>query len=155
MLFKGEYFFLSTFYPCEVVVEINDKKLLFGNVEAAFQAQKNPAVASKFSLLKGLEAKKLGEALPSTEENWQVLQLFAMAKALHSKFSDFDLRTKLCMIRDPIINENFWGDEFWGVCKGKGKNILGKLLMKIRDTNNDFTKLSLYISLELIKDVQQ
>lgn len=32
-----------------------------------------------------------------------------------------------------IIEGNTWGDTFWGVCRGKGENHLGKLLMKIRE----------------------
>lgn len=31
-----------------------------------------------------------------------------------------------------LIEGNWWGDKFWGVCRGQGKNHLGKLLMKIR-----------------------
>jgi predicted NAD-dependent protein-ADP-ribosyltransferase YbiA (DUF1768 family) len=31
-----------------------------------------------------------------------------------------------------LIEGNYWGDTFWGVCKGKGENWLGKLLMEIR-----------------------
>jgi len=34
---------------------------------------------------------------------------------------------------EELIEGNKWGDRFWGVCKGKGKNNLGKILMKIRD----------------------
>ena len=36
--------------------------------------------------------------------------------------------------RDFYLEEtNWWNDTFWGVCNRKGKNILGHLLMKIRD----------------------
>ena len=34
---------------------------------------------------------------------------------------------------DQLIEGNNWGDTEWGVCKGVGKNMLGKLLMQIRD----------------------
>jgi predicted NAD-dependent protein-ADP-ribosyltransferase YbiA (DUF1768 family) len=26
-----------------------------------------------------------------------------------------------------------WGDRFWGVCNGVGENMLGKLLMQVRE----------------------
>ena len=25
-----------------------------------------------------------------------------------------------------------WGDRFWGVCSGRGQNMLGRILMEIR-----------------------
>jgi predicted NAD-dependent protein-ADP-ribosyltransferase YbiA (DUF1768 family) len=31
-----------------------------------------------------------------------------------------------------LVEGNWWGDVFWGVCKGVGSNHLGKLLMKLR-----------------------
>ena len=42
---------------------------------------------------------------------------------------------KLQLIEGEIVEENTWGDTFWGVCKGVGENHLGKLLMEIRDAN--------------------
>ena len=35
---------------------------------------------------------------------------------------------------DVYLEEtNTWGDVFWGVCNGKGENMLGQVLMLIRD----------------------
>jgi len=31
-----------------------------------------------------------------------------------------------------LVEGNYWGDVEWGVCRGKGKNKLGKILMKVR-----------------------
>lgn len=31
-----------------------------------------------------------------------------------------------------LIEGNTWGDTFWGVCRGKGENNLGKILMRLR-----------------------
>jgi len=31
-----------------------------------------------------------------------------------------------------LVEGNTWGDTFWGVCRGKGKNHLGRLLMLVR-----------------------
>lgn len=47
MLMKDKYFFLSTFYPCDIELEINGKQCRFKSAEAAFQAQKNPEVADR------------------------------------------------------------------------------------------------------------
>ena len=32
-----------------------------------------------------------------------------------------------------LIEGNNWRDDYWGVYNGKGKNVLGKLLMEIRN----------------------
>ena len=31
-----------------------------------------------------------------------------------------------------LVEGNSWGDEFWGVCEGRGENRLGCLLMDVR-----------------------
>jgi len=31
-----------------------------------------------------------------------------------------------------LVEGNWWGDKYWGVCKGVGENKLGKILMKVR-----------------------
>ena len=156
MLFKDKYFFLSNFYPCDIVVEIEGKKLHFKNAEAAYQAQKNVELAEHFILLSGSEAKKLGRNIPITTESWKTEKLYAMAKALHSKYQNYALLFYLKLVKDEIIEDNYWGDTFWGVCTNKtydhkGKNILGKMLMNIRDNDNDYNCLLAYINTELVK----
>ena len=53
---------------------------------------------------------------------------------MHSSKKDESLKEMLLLTGDQeIIEENYWGDTFWGVCRGKGQNHLGKILMKVRD----------------------
>ena len=59
MIFKDNYFFLSTFYTCPIYLNIDGKECRFNNVEAAYQAQKVPEIADRFSQVKGLEAKRM------------------------------------------------------------------------------------------------
>ena len=45
-----------------------------------------------------------------------------------------DLKEKLLATGDAYLEEtNHWHDTFWGVCKGKGQNHLGKILMEVRE----------------------
>lgn len=150
MLFKDKYFFLSTFHQATFSMNIDGKECKFSNVEAAYQAQKNPEIADKFSQVKGLEAKRMDDKLIITVPNWERYKLYAMANALHAKFSNKLIFSQLKAIKEDIINDNYWGDTYWGVYKGQGKNILGKMLMNIRDNNNDKDILYSYISKELI-----
>jgi len=155
MLFKDEYFFLSTFYPVPITLIIDGKECKFLNVEAAYQAQKNPAIADRFSQVKGLEAKRMDDRLIITVPDWDNYKLFAMANALHAKFSNKFLFSKLKAIKEDIIHDNYWGDTYWGIYKGEGKNILGKMLMHIRDNNNDINELYNYIRNELMREDSQ
>lgn len=155
MLFKDNYFFLSTFYPCSIYLIIDEKECKFTNVEAAYQAQKVPEIADRFSQVKGLEAKRMDGRLKISRKDWDTYHLFAMANALHAKFKNTYLKSLLKAIKDPIIHDNYWGDEYWGVCKGSGKNILGNMLMIIRDTDNDLDKLYSYIEDSILNGDQQ
>ena len=57
-----------------------------------------------------------------------------MYEIVKDKFSrNPELRVKLLNTGDiELIEGNYWGDTFWGVCNGKGENHLGKILMRVR-----------------------
>ena len=53
------------------------------------------------------------------------------------KFLNEELKCKLIATdNEELIEFNVWNDIFYGVCKGRGENHLGKLLMKIREELN-------------------
>ena len=57
-----------------------------------------------------------------------------MKFALRCKFQVPELREKLLATGDEeLIEGNWWNDKFWGVCKGEGCNMLGLILMEVRD----------------------
>ena len=56
-----------------------------------------------------------------------------MRDLLVQKFGSGQLREKLLATGDAeLVEENTWGDTFWGVCNGRRENMLGTLLMDIR-----------------------
>ena len=67
--------------------------------------------------------------------NWSKIKVERMKNILHSKFSlNQELKKKLIETEDSILIENSKTDNFWGIGpKFKGKNMLGKLLMEIRE----------------------
>ena len=66
-------------------------------------------------------------------ENWTRIKVDRMYEVLKIKFYDPELKQKLIDTRDSILFENSKSDSFWGGGKkGTGKNMLGKLLMKVR-----------------------
>lgn len=128
--FKDKYFFLSNFYNCDV--EYNG--YIFKNNEAAFQAMKCPERIQEFVNLNPSEAKRLGRKV-KLREDWESVKERIMYEICFEKFSKNDkLKNMLIRTNDSyLIEGNWWGDTYWGVCKGVGKNKLGKILMKIRD----------------------
>lgn len=130
--FQGEYRFLSNFYLCEV--EHRGRK--FPTVEHAFQAAKTD-VLSEIEYVAAArtpgDAKLRGRTV-TLRKDWEDVKIDIMRSLLISKFSDPKLRKRLSETRPHRLYErNFHNDTFWGVCRGVGKNFLGRLLMEVRD----------------------
>lgn len=78
-------------------------------------------------------------------ENWSKIKVDRMYKVLRVKFSDEELRQKLLGTGDAMLIENSKTDPFWGNGKkGTGKNMLGLLLMKIREEIRKCSKCEYY-----------
>ena len=145
--FRGTYDFLSNFYPCIVFY----KGIKFYSVENAFQAAKSQDENTrlKISKMQAGEAKKYAKTI-ALREDWQDIKKQVMYELLLQKFYySYDLAVKLEILTkgQEIKEGNWWHDNFWGDCKcpncsGEiGYNVLGKLLMKIRDEDLDKLKL--------------
>lgn len=131
--FRGEKYFLSNMYPCNVKINVNEGIYTMKSSETVFQALGCPENLTDFLPLNGFEAKKLSKKLPRRAD-WFDVNLDVMRYALRCKFTQNpDLAAKLIAIDGEIVEENTWHDTFWGVCNGVGKNWLGKLLMELRD----------------------
>lgn len=135
MFFRNEYWFLSNMYPCEIRVN----GLVFTCAEACFQSFKTTDLneRKKFQGINGFEAKKLGRSV-SIRSDWNDIRIEVMSRVIHAKFhQNPDLTKKLQDTGDLlIIEDNNWKDTFWGVCNGKGYNLLGQILMSERDWVN-------------------
>lgn len=130
--FQGEYRFLSNFTPALIEYE----GLKFPTVEHAYQAAKSKDVHFRrhvAELLTPGRAKRAGQTA-KLRTDWEDVKLGIMLDLLRIKFKSSRLRLQLKQTGSAHLEEtNYWGDTFWGVCKGKGENQLGKLLMKVRD----------------------
>lgn len=125
-------FFLSNFYGPSPVKYLGET---FATVEHAYQAAKTKRKVERDhirSLATPGQAKKAGRQV-TLRKDWEDVKVRVMRKLLQQKFAIPELREKLLATGHAYLEEgNYWKDEFWGVCKGKGKNILGLLLMEIR-----------------------
>lgn len=132
--FDGDYAFLSNFYP-SLIFDSNDG-FVYPTVEHFFQAKKSVILKERELISKAEtpgQAKRMGRKV-QLRSDWEDIKLLVMEDALRRKFSKPRFKEALLATEDEeLVEDNYWGDTFWGVCKGVGKNHLGKLLMKIRE----------------------
>ena len=68
-------------------------------------------------------------------KDWEQVKDDIMYEVVRAKFIQHPiLAQQLLDTRDAeLIEGNNWGDTYWGVCNGYGKNMLGRILMRVRD----------------------
>lgn len=108
--------------------------------EHYFQAQKfhGTSYEDEIRLLDNpMKAAKMGRnrKLP-LREDWEQVKDDIMYEAVYAKFSqNEELKNILLKTGTEYIVENTSDDYYWGCGKdGSGKNILGRILMKVRET---------------------
>lgn len=129
--FRLDYFFLSNFYPCKIAYD----GMTFPSVEAAFQAAKtlDKIERVQFQTMDASTAKRVGRRV-KLRPDWESVKIGIMRELVACKFlNSEELRDKLIATGDAeLIEGNTWGDRFWGVCNGSGRNELGRILMEVR-----------------------
>jgi len=138
--FKGKYEKLSNFYP----VVIHFEGINFPSVEHAFVAAKSKDIFFRQKIAglpadQAWKAKRMGRKI-RLRSDWDMIKIAYMKRFLYQKFAYDEFRNLLLSTGDvQIIEGNYWHDNYWGDCYCtkkckdiKGKNNLGKLLMKIR-----------------------
>lgn len=129
--FTGQWAFLSNLYPSPV--EWNN--FLFPCVENAFQAAKTDDSEQwrHLAQLPPDEAAVFGRSL-ILRPGWDAQRLAVMTALLELKFEIPALRRHLLATAPrELVNQNWWGDRYWGRVKDQGENHLGRLLMQLRD----------------------
>ena len=130
--FSGDHRFLSNFQPVDVEYE----GITYPSVEHAYQAAKTLDPEEREiirSCGSASIAKKLGRHV-RVREDWEDIKISVMTELVYGKFlAREDLARKLLDTNDAMLIEgNWWGDRFWGVCNGVGYNHLGQILMAVR-----------------------
>ncbi len=133
--FVDKYRYLSNFHLSKVVFD----GITFSSSENAYQSSKLLLIEDKIAIsnVSPVESRKfwIDKEKKYSPEKFDQLKISIMRIILFDKFTrDTCIRTKLLNTKGLFLEEtNWWNDTFWGVCKGKGSNHLGKLLMEVRD----------------------
>jgi ribA/ribD-fused uncharacterized protein len=133
--FNGKYRFLSNFWPAEVY--LNEE--IYPSIEHAYQAAKTLNKEEREEIRSASTAsiaKKLGQHV-TIRTDWEDIKFEVMYNLVQQKFNHSPLKELLLETGDAILEEgNWWHDTTWGICpegSGIGQNLLGLLLMKVRD----------------------
>lgn len=134
--FFKDYRFLSNFH----CVDVNYEGMVYPSSENAFQAAKqlDPKARAPFMHYSPAEARKAGQLI-QLRVDWEFVKERIMYDVNWKKFTqDKTLTEKLLATHSVYLEEtNTWGDTYWGVCDGKGRNRLGLILMSIRKNIRD------------------
>lgn len=115
--------------------KIYDREWL--TVEHAYQAQKctdQTEYDAIHQAAKANDARLLGQKV-KMRENWDSIKYSVMEECVRAKFQQHqDLREQLLATGDEELIEDSPVDWYWGCgADGKGQNMLGKILMAIRE----------------------
>lgn len=135
-MFREEYAFLSNFYAHPFEYE----GMVYPTAEHAFQAAKTLDLVEREKVRSAVtptSARRLGKRL-TLREGWETARFTVMEEVIRLKFTDPHLRAKLVATgKRELIEGNTWRDTTWGMIRTggggwKGRNELGKILMKVR-----------------------
>ena len=130
--FEGPYRFLSNTWPQPIVVD----GIQYPTTEHAYQAAKASSHTEKRLIREAASparAKRLGRTV-TIRPDWETVKTQIMYEIVRVKFEQPLLRESLLATGNAHLEEaNSWGDRYWGTTDGKGRNELGKILMRVRN----------------------
>lgn len=146
LLFKGDSIF-SNYH--EGKLEYDGR--VYGSSEAAYQSMKTNDLdlRNKFTTLSPDDAKKLGRKIEKTNKfrtDWDNARLSVMQGIVRERLRQDKIFAKaLSRTSGRLLVEDTtgWCDQYWGrcncpVCRGRGQNMLGRTLTRLRkDTFGD------------------
>lgn len=129
--FFGDYRYLSNYQ----FVDVEFEGMKFRSTEHAYMAAKTLDLELRKHIA-SFDHPKEAKAFARTielREDWDLIKFDIMKDLLIQKFAQEPFKSKLLSTGEAYLEEtNTWGDIIWGVCKGKGQNNLGRILMEIR-----------------------
>jgi len=130
--FHGKHKYLSNFTAVPVTLDGET----YTSVEHAYQAAKTLDLTQRADIKKqklAKDVKRFGKTVDKRKD-WDDVKVEIMHNLLREKFSQDLFNDALLSTRNAeLVEANYWNDTFWGVYNGKGQNVLGRLLMDVRE----------------------
>jgi len=137
--FRGDYKWLSNMTPCKLTYN----GIEYPSSEHAYMSAKSDDMTWKSLCAdkqkSGFYIKRESQKIALIDD-WDNIKFSVMEEILRIKFESEPFKRLLQNTGNVEIQEgNTWNDLFWGVDleTGKGKNNLGKIIMKIRNEKNE------------------
>jgi ribA/ribD-fused uncharacterized protein len=147
--FKGAWNFLSSFEVISAVADRDFPSIRYSTIENAYQAAKSLDEITRLTISRYTpgQAKRAGRGIP-LRSDWDAddgkVKVGYMWYYLGLKFHVNGRLTEYLIQTHPriLVEGNWWHDNYWGSCSctrcgQRGKNMLGKLLMKLRQERID------------------
>lgn len=142
--FRGEYRWLSNFELTTIAWQGKE----WPSSEHVYQAMKTLSlveqeqVRTRIVIRGGIEvhvfttpgqAKRIGRTI-TLQPNWNEMRIEKMLEVQRLKYMHGGQLAQKLLDTHPheLVEGNRWNDTFWGVCRGKGNNHLGEILMFVR-----------------------
>lgn len=130
--FTGDYRFLSNFHPSPIRICDVD----YATVEHFYQSQK-ASNKDEWGVIAGAAKPGTAKALGKTctlRPDWLHARDDIMRVGISAKFRQNASLQQMLLATGTaeLIEGNTWNDTYWGVCRGKGKNVLGQIIMAER-----------------------
>lgn len=135
--FFNEHRFLSNFH----LEPVSFEGRVYPATENAYQAAKSldDTIRERFVRISPKEAKALGRGperggIVVMRPDWDDVRVDVMRAVTKEKYKPGSaLSQRLLDTGDAVlVEENWWNDKFYGVCRGVGENWLGRILMDRR-----------------------
>lgn len=127
-----EHGYCSNFYRSPI--KMNGK--VYPTVEHYYQASKTLILEEHemVRLLPTPKEAKFAGAHVTLRRGWDDIKAEVMLEGLRAKFTQHpDLKEKLLSTGDARLHENSPWDKYWGYANGEGLDMLGRLLMQVRE----------------------
>jgi N-glycosidase YbiA len=132
---SGRYGYLSNFAPYSVLVN----GVVWPTAEHCFQAQKFDDAKYREAIrasISPLEAAQMGrDQTKHLRKDWDSIKDGIMSEIVLAKFSQHpSLKSRLLSTANATLVEHTKTDAYWGDGgDGSGKNVLGRILMRVRE----------------------
>lgn len=129
---RDEHGYCSNFWRAPILIDDE----IWPTVEHYYQAQKTFNHQEQAMILRCKTAKeaKFAGYHVKLRPDWEEKKEEVMLEGLRAKFGQHrGLGDKLLATENAILHENSPWDKYWGYAGGKGLDMLGKLLMQVRE----------------------
>ena len=108
---------------------MDSKDIEYENIKEMIRLAETPKQASEIGRRRDLPLR----------EDWEEVKDRVMYEIVRAKFRQNKLLKMLLLQTGTrtLVEGNWWNDTYWGVCKGKGENKLGQILMRVREELRD------------------